>query len=659
MQPLFESPAERADRVGREVLWPAPDPGSLAENATLLTWGELPPEQLREKVRDSPEYEEVVRPLLAEIDRVYEQFIFRKPTAQEIVRHLNNFYEKFQTLDDRQKAVRAGNIRPHLGIRPLNLEIDITTQCNLRCIMCPFSEERISKRKREDISVEDFAKIAEQIFPLCSFVCLQSGTEPLLHKQFGELLAITKSYGVPVVGMTTNGLLFNEQKIEEAVEWMDTITISIDAATKPTYERIRRKGNFDRLIANVRALQRAKHRRASQTPVLGFAFVLMRSNTAELPAVVQLAHDMEIPGVIATHLTPFEGLNMEDETLDKDPVLCNRMLDEARTLAEKYHIDICLPANFDQPAAGSSLLQIGVSALTGNCGPSAGNQPNPVGPSVLGLDRGRERAFYIGLDLREHEGKCHCTMPWHYLVIGPYGEVHPCGWWCEKPLGNIRHESFEKIWNNDRSRALRSDHVNGTLGESCRSCPATGMGDVNGEAAFVARKLPPPPEPAVAELQRHARELAKANRVLRRELAEYNEALRRQAREADKKVPYWQLVGRIQEVVRASLPPDATVIVVSRGDEELLKLDGREAWHFPQTEGGLYAGAYPADSQAAIRHLEALRARGGQYLLFPSTALWWLHHYAEFRQHLERLYVEVVCREDTCLILALGGAVET
>jgi len=120
-----------------------------------------------------------------------------------------------------------------------------------------------------------------------------------------------------------------------------------------------------------------------------------------------------------------------------------------------------------------------------------------------------------------------------------------------------------------------------------------------------------------------------------------------------KATSYKQLVGRIQDLVRNSLPPDATVIVVSKGDEELLKLDGRQGWHFPRTEDGRYAGYYPADSIQAIAHLERLRIMGGEFLLFPQTALWWLEHYAEFRKYLESHYRIFARQEGDCLIFAL------
>ncbi len=117
---------------------------------------------------------------------------------------------------------------------------------------------------------------------------------------------------------------------------------------------------------------------------------------------------------------------------------------------------------------------------------------------------------------------------------------------------------------------------------------------------------------------------------------------------------YQQLIRRIRDVARTSLPPGATVIVVSRGDEALLDLgDSRLGWHFPQEEGGVYAGHYPADGTEAIVRLEELRTKGGEYLLLPETAFWWLEHYEEFRKHLEERYQLLVCEGETCLIFAL------
>jgi hypothetical protein len=85
----------------------------------------------------------------------------------------------------------------------------------------------------------------------------------------------------------------------------------------------------------------------------------------------------------------------------------------------------------------------------------------------------------------------------------------------------------------------------------------------------------------------------------------------------------------------------------------MFQLGPRRGWHFPQTETGVYAGCYPADSGEAITHLEEIRRKGGDYLLFPSTAFWWLGFYGDFQKHLESHYPRV-WSDPSCLIFQLS-----
>jgi glycosyltransferase involved in cell wall biosynthesis len=116
---------------------------------------------------------------------------------------------------------------------------------------------------------------------------------------------------------------------------------------------------------------------------------------------------------------------------------------------------------------------------------------------------------------------------------------------------------------------------------------------------------------------------------------------------------YRQIVLRTQEVVCRTVPARATVIVVSRGDNALLNLDDRDAWHFPRITDGTYAGHYPASSAEAIAHLEALRGQGGDFLVFPKTAFWWLEHYSDFKQHLESHYRIAAHDSNSCIVFSL------
>ena len=115
------------------------------------------------------------------------------------------------------------------------------------------------------------------------------------------------------------------------------------------------------------------------------------------------------------------------------------------------------------------------------------------------------------------------------------------------------------------------------------------------------------------------------------------------------------LVDRVRSVVHQAVPEGAVVIVVSKGDPRLTELAAAVGWHFPQVEGGTYAGHHPADSESAIAHLEQLRARGGEYLVLPASSFWWLTYYDDLRRHLENRYRVVAFQEEACIVYALTG----
>ena len=119
---------------------------------------------------------------------------------------------------------------------------------------------------------------------------------------------------------------------------------------------------------------------------------------------------------------------------------------------------------------------------------------------------------------------------------------------------------------------------------------------------------------------------------------------------------YRALVESVCAVVADRLPPDATVLVVSNGDEALLELEDRAGRHFPQIADGTYAGHHPADGREAVAHLESLRLAGAQYLVFPETTRWWLEYYTELRAHLDLHDTDPTLVPDVCAIYRLAGA---
>lgn len=118
---------------------------------------------------------------------------------------------------------------------------------------------------------------------------------------------------------------------------------------------------------------------------------------------------------------------------------------------------------------------------------------------------------------------------------------------------------------------------------------------------------------------------------------------------------YRSLVQSVRQILAQLTTADDVVAIVSRGDADLLALEHGTGWHFPEARPGVYAGHHPEDSAAAIASLDDSRARGATLLVFPGTAFWWLDHYAEFRDHLERQY-RCAWRDAQCVIYDLRTA---
>jgi len=117
-----------------------------------------------------------------------------------------------------------------------------------------------------------------------------------------------------------------------------------------------------------------------------------------------------------------------------------------------------------------------------------------------------------------------------------------------------------------------------------------------------------------------------------------------------------ELVQRVRRAVRACVPRSATVLVVSRGDDDLLNLDGRRAWHFLRSNDSNWAGRNPLHGTEAVRQLEDLRAEGADFLLIPSPAFWWLEYYKTFAEYLKANCRMVACHKDDCMIFSLHEA---
>ena len=140
--------------------------------------------------------------------------------------------------------------------------------------------------------------------------------------------------------------------------------------------------------------------------------------------------------------------------------------------------------------------------------------------------------------------------------------------------------------------------------------------------------------------------LREQSREINRLTAELNRL--RGTANATSRGDYARTIDEIRLLVARHIAPGNVIAVVSRGDDELLKLHGLFTRHFPSTADGAWAGQYPEDGAGAIEELQSARERGARYLLIPSVAFWWLDFYPAFAAYLGRhaqlLHQDGVCR---------------
>lgn len=103
----------------------------------------------------------------------------------------------------------------------------------------------------------------------------------------------------------------------------------------------------------------------------------------------------------------------------------------------------------------------------------------------------------------------------------------------------------------------------------------------------------------------------------------------------------------IAQIIRQHVPKKARVLIADKWDPTLFHLSHRQGWNFP--DRSLMPEGYPPNDEKAISHLEQLRKRGANYLVFPSSATWWLDYYRAFHRHLEAEHA-CIWKDERCVI---------
>lgn len=139
-----------------------------------------------------------------------------------------------------------------MPVPPVYLAIETTSRCNLACVMCP--QPRMARAKRT-MHPALFRRIVDQAAGAVEFAWLHLFGEPLLNRRFGDMARYAATHGGGMrTGVSTNvTLLTGARRAEVAALPLDIVLLSIDGIAAASYERIRVRGDFARVVDNVRA----------------------------------------------------------------------------------------------------------------------------------------------------------------------------------------------------------------------------------------------------------------------------------------------------------------------------------------------------------------------------------------------------------------------
>jgi MoaA/NifB/PqqE/SkfB family radical SAM enzyme len=344
--------------------------------------------------------------------------------------------------------------------RRLELILDLTSRCNIRCIMCYFSTtDRLRFKpfdldpdRRGNMSMEMFRHLASELFPHTRKIGLGCAAEPLLHPVFAEILEHTRTHRVPDTWIQTNLLALTPATAEAIVATgVRTVAVSIDGTCRATYEAIRRGASWDRLHEKLQLLWEAKAAARSAHPSLRVTFAWMQSNRAELETLPDFAERLGASELDVRFVAPTVGVDNSGELLDsEDPDAIMRELWSAARDATSRGIRLsAYPALRKEAGADNSVL---------------GKIKRKFWLLKSGID-GPDRWRRSYLERREG-----CSFPGRTLLIRPNGAVLPCPFWEEEPVALVPQADRRSILTADGIAEIRGGLRTGCPIGSCRTC---------------------------------------------------------------------------------------------------------------------------------------------------------------------------------------------
>ncbi|MEE9139092.1 MAG: radical SAM protein [candidate division NC10 bacterium] len=316
---------------------------------------------------------------------------------------------------------------------PRTLYLETTNRCDSKCQTC--IRTFLTNEPPKDLTLVELKGIVDQ-FPVLERVVLHGIGEPLLNHELFEMIAYLKAKGTSVVFNSDTISLTPKRTLQLIESGLDEFRVSMDGATRETYEKIRGVDQFDRVVENVRHLLGQQRKLERQTPRVSLWFTAIKANLEELPALVRLAAQIGVREVYVQRLVYNSlGMAVAEQSLYRTlQEREQRLIEEADGLARDFGI-----------AFKASGLTTPMASLQGT-----------------------------ELASRPWSG---CQRPWTLSYVTANGNVLPC---CIAPfsaknyrgalLGNAFTEDFMSVWNGERYERFREMFESDAPPDPCRGC---------------------------------------------------------------------------------------------------------------------------------------------------------------------------------------------
>ena len=155
------------------------------------------------------------------------------------------------SIESLEKRLNISNIKDAV-LFPKYFEIETVNACNARCIMCTINEwtGNESQIMQQDL-FDKFVREVSLYNHWIEIICLNRDGEPTLDKDIANKIKKLKDVGIKKVRFVTNGQNLTPKFAREILEaGIDEVMFSIDAINKKTYELIRLKLDFNKVMKN-------------------------------------------------------------------------------------------------------------------------------------------------------------------------------------------------------------------------------------------------------------------------------------------------------------------------------------------------------------------------------------------------------------------------